>query len=121
MLESVTVTVEGFFEEVAQTIEETVQGVHHQVSTDIEQFLQTVVGTQVEFQVHFDSESFFNEAFGDDVDSLFAPKLDPSINVHPACRGCRHYHGRLYGGKLLVCGMHPYGWEDSHCPDWEEK
>jgi hypothetical protein len=37
-----------------------------------------------------------------------------------ACRGCRHYHGQKYGGNLLVCGMHPYGVAEDHCPDWQE-
>jgi hypothetical protein len=35
-----------------------------------------------------------------------------------ACRGCVHYHGKVYNGTLLVCGMHPYGAEDETCPDW---
>jgi hypothetical protein len=32
---------------------------------------------------------------------------------------CRHYHGQVYGGNLLVCAMHPYGpGEDvDTCPD----
>lgn len=37
-----------------------------------------------------------------------------------ACKGCCHYHGQKYGGNLLVCGMHPYGVEEEHCPDWQE-
>ncbi|NJO42205.1 MAG: hypothetical protein HC769_01390 [Cyanobacteria bacterium CRU_2_1] len=37
----------------------------------------------------------------------------------PACRGCYHYHGRVYGGNLLVCAMHPYGVEDDRCDDWQ--
>lgn len=35
------------------------------------------------------------------------------------CQGCRHYHGRVYGGNFLVCAMHPYGAESEHCNDWE--
>lgn len=35
------------------------------------------------------------------------------------CQGCSHYHGRVYGGNLLVCGMHPYGADGEHCHDWE--
>lgn len=35
------------------------------------------------------------------------------------CRGCRHYHGQVYGGNLLVCAMHPYGIEEEVCSDWE--
>lgn len=35
-----------------------------------------------------------------------------------ACHGCAHYHGRIYGGTLLICAMHPYGVEDEQCLDW---
>ena len=45
--------------------------------------------------------------------------VEPIFNQHPACVGCRHYHGQSYGGTVLVCGMHPYGWEEEKCPDWE--
>ncbi len=45
--------------------------------------------------------------------------VEPFLNDHPACVGCRHYHGQVYGGTMLVCGMHPYGWEGEKCPDWE--
>ncbi|ERN43122.1 hypothetical protein KR51_00000110 [Rubidibacter lacunae KORDI 51-2] len=40
---------------------------------------------------------------------------------NPACVGCRHYHGYVYGENFLVCAMHPYGSEDDTCPDWEGK
>lgn len=43
----------------------------------------------------------------------------PTANRHPACRGCQHYHGQMYGDNLLVCGMHPYGWDGEDCPDWD--
>jgi hypothetical protein len=45
--------------------------------------------------------------------------VEPMLNQHPACMGCRHYHGQNYGGNILVCGMHPYGWDAEKCPDWE--
>jgi hypothetical protein len=53
------------------------------------------------------------------------PMLQPSepwMQQHPVCAGCRHYHGQVYGGNLLVCGMHPYGVEAgvNTCPDREE-
>lgn len=63
------------------------------------------------------------DGFGDGsndawIDEL-SPRVEPTGDRLPACRGCRHYHGRIYGGRLLVCGMHPYGWEGESCPDWE--
>ncbi|MGD1904507.1 MAG: hypothetical protein ACFB0C_00775 [Leptolyngbyaceae cyanobacterium] len=45
--------------------------------------------------------------------------VEPWLNDHPACVGCRHYHGQTYGGNLLICAMHPYGAEEPQCPDWE--
>jgi hypothetical protein len=43
----------------------------------------------------------------------------PSAEKNSACIGCQHYHGQIYGNNLLVCGMHPYGWDGERCPDWE--
>lgn len=48
-----------------------------------------------------------------------APKTEPRADWHPACVGCQHFHGRLYGGNLLICAMHPYGAEGDRCADWE--
>jgi hypothetical protein len=45
--------------------------------------------------------------------------VTPSKTTHPACINCLHYHGHQYGDTLLVCGMHPYGWDGEDCPDWE--
>lgn len=53
-----------------------------------------------------------------DFDVYHTPKIEPSDRFHPACIGCQNYHGHLYGRNLLVCGMHPYGWDDEHCPDF---
>ncbi|MEM6840441.1 MAG: hypothetical protein AAF609_26870 [Cyanobacteria bacterium P01_C01_bin.120] len=42
-----------------------------------------------------------------------------------ACVGCGYYHGHAYGTQRdqripLICGMHPYGWqEELPCPDWQ--
>ncbi|MUG93338.1 hypothetical protein F7734_13230 [Scytonema sp. UIC 10036] len=38
-----------------------------------------------------------------------------------ACEGCKHYHGIIYNGVPFFCAMHPYGYENNECPDWEEK
>lgn len=59
-------------------------------------------------------ENFFGE-----FDPAFPYAVDATSEKNPACVGCRHYHGYAYGGNLLVCGMHPQGWQDSNCPDWE--
>jgi hypothetical protein len=55
-------------------------------------------------------------------DTVAAPleqTLNPLVQNHPTCVGCRHYHGQTYGGNLLVCGMYPYGPETERCPDWQ--
>lgn len=53
----------------------------------------------------------------------FLRQINQQRSVNPpvpvACQGCCHYHGQTYGGELLVCGMHPYGVEGEHCPDWQ--
>lgn len=54
-----------------------------------------------------------------DIDSSFVTYVDPSPTQHPACRGCRNYHGQVYGGNLLVCAIHPTGVESESCADWE--
>lgn len=48
-----------------------------------------------------------------------ANTVNPLLQDHPVCVGCRHYHGSSYGNEMLVCGMHPYGPDDESCPDWE--
>ena len=40
------------------------------------------------------------------------------------CQDCIHYHGMAYGRRrethtVLICGFHPYGWDDEICPDWQ--
>lgn len=38
-----------------------------------------------------------------------------SFNLE-TCAGCRNFHG----ADKIVCGIHPYGWDEScACPDWQ--
>ncbi|MCG9885288.1 MAG: hypothetical protein MH825_06885 [Cyanobacteria bacterium] len=46
------------------------------------------------------------------------PKVDPAPNRYGACIGCANYHGHIYGGQILVCAIHPHGWDGTDCPDW---
>jgi len=48
-------------------------------------------------------------------------KITPDAQFHTACIGCKNYHGRRYNGNFLVCGIHPYGWNDENCPDWQDQ
>ena len=47
--------------------------------------------------------------------------VDPWLQEHPRCIGCRNYHGQFYGGEMLICAIHPYGPDPDveKCPDWE--
>ncbi|MBW3586741.1 MAG: hypothetical protein KY448_13130 [Cyanobacteria bacterium 0813] len=55
----------------------------------------------------------------DEIDLSMVTYVDPSATQQPACRGCRNYHGQVYGGNLLVCAMYPTGVESESCADWE--
>jgi hypothetical protein len=66
------------------------------------------------------SELFDFSSLGEeDWPMYYEPRQMASPDFHPACVGCRNYHGTTFGGNLLVCGFHPYGWEEGTCPDWE--
>lgn len=58
------------------------------------------------------------EHFSDD-DFTMVSYHKPSAQSHPACINCANYHGQVYNGNLLVCGMHPSGFEGDSCPDWK--
>lgn len=116
-VETVRVAVEDFLDEVGQAVEEIAEEVHSDFVGDLEQFLQDVWEPVIDFSS--EDNGTVPSSFWEDTELMVSPKINPSSNVHPACQGCHHYHGRVYGQNLLVCAMHPYGWEDPHCPDWE--
>lgn len=118
ILETATQEVEHFFQDVSQVIEELVEQIQDEISTDIEELFEelfTPVLNDYLQEDDFIAENFYDE----EADLLINPKLEPTSEHHPACVGCYHYHGRIYGGNLLVCAMHPYGWDDENCPDWQ--
>ena len=49
----------------------------------------------------------------------FPDEIEATSDKNPACVGCSNYHGQAYNGRLLVCAIHPYGYDDVSCPDWE--
>jgi uncharacterized protein (DUF885 family) len=56
------------------------------------------------------------------IEAMAAPinsHVEPMVNQHTVCIGCKHYFGQAHGGHMLVCAMHPYGPEEETCPDWE--
>lgn len=119
MTETVADEVDRFFSDVTEVIdmvatasEQVASQLQQSITMEFDNFLNEVVEPVFEVYIDFDEISFENEW----------PMLDsvePSPEQHPACMGCRHYHGQVYSGNILVCGMHPYGWDDKNCPDWE--
>jgi hypothetical protein len=53
------------------------------------------------------------------------PLVDFTSPFHPdvpkLCQGCRNVHGKVDGGNLMICAMHPYGFEGETCNDFEKK
>lgn len=61
------------------------------------------------------------EAYLDFLRQINQDRATETMLIPETCRNCCHYHGQVYGGNRLICAMHPYGVEDSHCPDWESE
>lgn len=103
--------VESFFDEMAEEISE--------VFDEWGKFSEEIaeeISTNVTIEFYPDLTPDTQE---EDMDYYFIDHIEPTSEEYPACRGCIHYHGQVYGGNILVCGMHPYGVEDESCPDWE--
>jgi hypothetical protein len=121
-------------EDFADDVEQFVTDIAKEVAEATESWIQASEEIAEQFQTVFifEVDRYINEWVDPIVDAYFGfenavgeaaqPMLhtvEPIINDHPACVGCRHYHGQSYGGHMLVCGMHPYGWEEEKCPDWQ--
>lgn len=120
MLETVADEVERFFQGVSEIVdsvvdfsEEVSEQVHNTLSVEFDQYLNDLA--EPLFEVYWELE-FVGEA-----EHPFPYRIEPSAELHPACVGCRHYHGQVYNDNLLVCGMHPYGWDGGDCPDCEQE
>lgn len=102
--------VDSFFE----LTEELTQQVQNNIATEVEQYLQEISAPLLE--IYWDLEDVVT-----DVDPGFPYTVEATPEKNPACIGCTNYHGQVYGGNLLVCAMHPHGWDDKNCPDWEQE
>lgn len=116
-IESVAVSVENFFQDASEAVEDIAEQIHDEIIAEIDSFFQEFLDPLIE--IYREDEDFSWDDFSDDTEFSINSKVEPDLDRHRACIGCRHYHGRIYGGNLLVCGMHPYGWDDQNCPDWE--
>lgn len=120
MMQTFADEAERFFAEMTEMVdtlfdftEDLGEQVQNAISVEVDQYLQ-------------DTESLLHEVYWelddlpvDGLDSAFPYSVEATSEKNPACIGCKHYHGNAYGGNLLVCGMHPNGYEDITCPDWE--
>ena len=117
--------VENFFNEMAEEIsdvfdewgkfsEEITEEININIIAEIDECLNDLVDPIIE--VYLDLTPDTEE---EDMDYYFVDHVEPTVEKHPVCRGCIHYHGQVYGENLLVCAMHPYGVEDESCSDWE--
>jgi len=119
ILEDVTDEVEHFFVGVTEIVDS-----FFEVSETIASQLQNTIAVEFDLYVQDWAEPLFDvysdlEDVMNDLEQPFPHLVEPTDTRHPACKGCSQYHGQVYNGNLLVCGMHPYGWEDSNCPDWQ--
>jgi hypothetical protein len=132
VLETTAVEIEHFFQDVSEAIEdvaeeigETIDNINEQlqdtVFVEIDRYFNELFTPIIDFEFHLDAEEIFFDPLTDDLDFLRNPKVKPTLENYPACIGCHNYHGQVYGENLLVCGMHPYGWDGDNCPDWEQE
>jgi hypothetical protein len=95
------------------------------LSTEIKE-LQEEVFHSGWFEEIIDSQNQFVNLFSDlentdEWPTYYEPRQAASATFQPACIGCQNYSGTTFGGNLLVCGFHPYGWDGESCPDWEQE
>ena len=104
VIEDAAKEAEQFFDQVAAVVEEVV--------AEIDQTLVEILDPLGDLYLGM-------EETVDTAAQPFVQTVQPVFQEHPVCIGCRHYHGQVYGDNLLVCAMHPYGWEGETCPDWQ--
>lgn len=112
VVESVAYMVDEFFVGVTEIVEVISEEIQSTVGVELDQYLQDMFEPIAEIYAELE------ELVGD-TDTTFGYPVEPSRENHPACIGCQNYHGQVYGGNLLVCAMHPSGWDSQDCPDWE--
>jgi len=131
-IEKTAAEMEGFFAEVGEAtelfvdevseslgsfIEEFPVNIVREVDTFVQEFVEVVISTsdEIDAALSNDWEDFIDDDF---------TRVDyqtPSAQNNPACIDCSNYHGQAYNGNLLVCAMHPNGYEGNSCPDWSKE
>lgn len=124
MMDDVASQVERLLDDFSRDITEAVNAVT-EISEVMAEQMQTAFFNEIEQYVNDLVEPVLGVCLGgleelfDEATQPVMHTVEPLINEHPTCVGCRHYHGQSYGGQMLVCGMHPYGWDGEKCPDWQ--
>ena len=109
---------ESLVDEVSDSVGSLFDRLQADVAGELEHFIQdcvdvlTVAGDEIDAALSDEWE------FDDDFTNV--SYHTPSARNNPACINCANYHGQAYNGNLLVCAMHPQGYEGDSCPDWEE-
>jgi hypothetical protein len=109
--------IDAFFEVTEQITEEVQSAFEADIDTLAtlhEQFLQDLAEPILE--IYWELEDIT-----EDIDPGFPYQVEATLEKNAACIGCSNYHGQVYSGNLLVCAMHPHGWDDKNCPDWEKE
>jgi|JI8StandDraft_2_1071088.scaffolds.fasta_scaffold43407_2 hypothetical protein len=132
-VETTVKEVERFFTDIGVEVNETFDAIG-KISEEITQEMQNGLNELEEDfndmletlpDLFMDLDIGDTELPGSEIDSVnsssFVNYVYPSETEHPACRGCVHYHGYVYNGNLLVCGMYPSGVESDTCADWESE
>ncbi|CAC5344957.1 MULTISPECIES: hypothetical protein [Planktothrix] len=115
----VTEELNEILNELTKISEEITDEVQNKILPELDEYINDIFEPIID--IYFDLDLGLNLDI-DTEDEHFDPfvtYIQPTETEHPACRGCQHYHGQVYGGNLLVCGMHPMGAEAETCPDWE--
>lgn len=108
MLDVLAKMSEDFTEQVQNNLINDIDGYFNEFDGLFNEFIEPIIEICRDFDPQFD-----------EIDLSMVTYVDPSPTQQPACRGCRNYHGQVYGGNLLVCAMHPTGVESESCADWE--
>jgi len=123
MLETIVDNIEQFVAEVTKDMEAAID-TWVEASEELFDHMETAIAPNLEQRINdfFDPilEAYlgFEVTVGETVQPVMNT-VEPMMNDHPTCVGCRNYHGQSYNGVMLVCGMHPSGWDGEKCPDWE--
>ena len=112
---------ESFIDELGDNLGLFLEELHLDFVDEVDKFVRDFI------EIIADTSSDIDSAFGDnfqnftDEDFTSVTYHTPSELKNPACINCANYHGQSYNGNLLVCAIHPSGWEDDNCPDWSEE